>query len=106
MYTDLHYKFYFVEASQAVYTMSSTKNFDVTSLPVQIISCIGILANLMLLIAFIKDPLKCFRNSATYLVGNLALSDLLVNVVTMTNTFWVFENAVVVVLQYFSFYQC
>ena len=84
--------------------MSSTKNFDVTSLPVQIISCIGILANLMLLIAFIKDPLKCFRNSATYLVGNLALSDLLVNVVTMTNTFWVFENAVVVVLQYFSFY--
>ncbi|CAB3980910.1 5-hydroxytryptamine receptor 1A [Paramuricea clavata] len=58
----------------------------------------------MLLIAFIKDPLKCFRNSATYLVGNLALSDLLVNVVTMTNTFWVFENAVVVVLQYFSFY--
>jgi hypothetical protein len=84
--------------------MSSTKSFDVISLPVQIICCIGILANLMLLIAFIKDPLKCFRNSATYLVGNLAFSDLLVNVVLITSTFLESENAVVVFLQYFSFY--
>ena len=84
--------------------MSSTKNFDVTSLPVQIISCIGILANLMLLIAFIKDPLKCFRNSATYLVGNLALSDLLLNLMLITGMFLESENEVVVFLQYFSFY--
>ena len=27
--------------------------------------------------AFIKDPLKCFRNSGTYLVMNLAVSDCL-----------------------------
>ena len=34
--------------------------------------------HILLLIAFFKDPLKCFRNSGTYLVGNLAISDLLV----------------------------
>ena len=84
--------------------MSFTKTFDVIYLPVYIICSVGILANLMLLIAFIKDPLKCFRNSATYLVGNLALSDLLVNILLMTRTFLVSENAVVVFLQYFSFY--
>ena len=58
----------------------------------------------MLLIAFIKDPLKCFRNSATYLVGNLALSDLLVGLMLLTRTFLESENAVVVFLHLFSFY--
>ena len=84
--------------------MSSTKSFDVIFLPVYIICSVGILANLMLLIAFIKDPLKCFRNSATYLVGNLALSDLLVGLVLLTRTFLESENAVVVFLHLFSFY--
>ena len=37
----------------------------------------GVIVHVLLLIAFIKDPLKCFRNSSTFLVGNLALSDLL-----------------------------
>ena len=58
----------------------------------------------MLLIAFIKDPLKCFRNSATYLVGNLALSDLLLNLMLITGMFLESENEVVVFLQYVSFY--
>ena len=34
--------------------------------------------HILLLIAFFKDPLKCFRNSGTYLVGNLAISDVIV----------------------------
>ena len=34
----------------------------------------GVIVNVLLLVAFIKDPLKCFRNSATYLVMNLAVS--------------------------------
>ena len=32
---------------------------------------------MLLLLAFIKDPLKCFRNSGTYFMMNLALSDML-----------------------------
>ena len=46
-------------------------------LPVIIISIIGAVSNILLLIAFIKDPLKCFRNSGTYLVMNLSVSDCL-----------------------------
>ena len=42
-----------------------------------IIAFLGIASNVLLLIAFIKDPLKCFRNSGTYLVMNLSISDLL-----------------------------
>ena len=84
--------------------MSFRKSLDVIFLPVYITCCIGILANLMLLIAFIKDPLKCFRNSATYLVGNLAFSDLLVNLISMTRMFLESENEVVAFLHLFSFY--
>ena len=44
------------------------------------ISCIiGVISNLLLIIAFIKDPLKCFKNSGTYLVENLAVTDVLVS---------------------------
>ena len=44
-------------------------------LPIYLILAAGILSHLLLFICFVKDPLKCFRNSATYLVMNLALSD-------------------------------
>ena len=46
-------------------------------LPWIIISVLGVVSNVLLLVAFIKDPLKCFRNSGTYLVMNLAVSDCL-----------------------------
>ncbi len=42
-----------------------------------IISIFGVASNVLLLVAFFKDPLKCFRNSATYLVMNLSVSDCL-----------------------------
>ena len=35
----------------------------------------GAVSNVLLLVAFIKDPLKCFRNPGTYLVMNLSVSD-------------------------------
>ena len=44
-------------------------------IPLTIISIIGLVSNALLLVAFLKDPLKCFRNSGTYLVMNLAVSD-------------------------------
>ena len=40
-----------------------------------IISILGVISNMLLLVSFIKDPLKCFRNSATYLVMSLSVSD-------------------------------
>ena len=38
----------------------------------------GIISHVLLLAAFIKDPLKCFRNNGTYLIINLAVSDFIV----------------------------
>ncbi len=54
----------------------------------------GIISHVLLLIAFIKDPLKCFKNSGTYLVANLAVSDLLTCLIgpfsyyIPTGTYW------------------
>ena len=58
----------------------------------------------MLLIAFIKDPLKCFRNSATYLVGNLAISDLTFSVAHFASIDKESRNFTVGFLLHFSFY--
>ena len=43
-----------------------------------VISPLGAILHSLLLIAMFKDPLKCFRNTGTYLVANLAVSDFLV----------------------------
>ncbi len=51
--------------------------FAYSDLPVFTISVLGVALNVLLLVAFLKDPLKCFRNSGTYLVMNLAVSDCL-----------------------------
>ena len=58
---------------------NSGMNFELNygNSPVVIISILGVISNILLLVAFIKDPLKCFRNSATYLVMNLTVSDCL-----------------------------
>ena len=45
--------------------------------PYVIICVTGVVTNFLLLIGFAKDPLKCFRNSATYLVMNLCVTDCL-----------------------------
>ena len=47
------------------------------------ISCfLGAAAHVFLIAAFIKDPLKCFKNSGTYLVENLAVTDFFVNLLS------------------------
>ena len=38
---------------------------------------IAVIANILLLFAIHKDPLKCFRNPTTYFIANLAIADLL-----------------------------
>ena len=45
--------------------------------PLYIVCLSGVLFQTMLLVCLVKDPLKCFRNSATYLVANLAVCDLI-----------------------------
>jgi hypothetical protein len=41
------------------------------------ICILGAISQMFLIIAFIKDTLKCFKNSGTYLIENLAVSDFL-----------------------------
>jgi hypothetical protein len=54
-------------------------NFQLKYLPVHIIGLYGVVLHVLLLNAFAKDPLKCFRNSATYLVANLSVCDLTIS---------------------------
>ena len=42
-----------------------------------VICIFGAISQVLLIIAFVKDPLKCFKNSGTYLMANLAVSDFL-----------------------------
>ena len=86
-------------------TKSALSNgFDVIFLPIFLICSVGVVANLMLLIAFVKDPLKCFRNSATYLVGSLALSDVLFSVGIAATIGLGAANRMLVFVNYFSLY--
>ena len=48
---------------------------DLKYLTIYCTSGAGLVSHLLLLICLAKDPLKCFRNSASYLVTNLALAD-------------------------------
>ena len=59
----------------------SFSNFHPQYIPSLIIGAFGVVLHVLLLIVFIKDPLKCFRNSATYLVANLAVSDLIASLI-------------------------
>ena len=50
---------------------------DYGNLPKFFICFLGIISQSLLLYAFLKDPLKCFKKSGTFLVINLAVADLL-----------------------------
>ena len=52
-----------------------------------LISITGIIANVFLLLAIFKDPLKCFSTPTTYFIVNLAVSDLLNLAVCLTCVF-------------------
>ena len=58
-------------------TTNVSYEFTYNIIPLAIMSAIGAASNVLFLVAFIKDPLKCFRNSGTYLVINLSVSDCL-----------------------------
>ena len=49
--------------------------FVYSHVPVNIISILGVVSNILLLVALLKDPLQCFKNSGTFLVVNLSISD-------------------------------
>ena len=66
--------------------------FSYSDLPVSITSTLGAIFNVLLLIAFIKDPLKCFRNSATYLVMNLSLFDCLICILSVCDRVTKLDN--------------
>ena len=55
----------------------NSHKFAYSKLPLITSSVLGVALNVLLFVAFLKDPLKCFRNSGTYLVMNLAVSDCL-----------------------------
>ena len=57
---------------------NSTNPFEYKHQPIVLICSVGVVLNALLLVAFIKDPLKCFRNSATYLVMSLTVNDFLI----------------------------
>ncbi len=46
-------------------------------IPLTTICILGVVSNGLLLVAFFKDPIKCFRNSAKHFVMNLSISDCL-----------------------------
>ena len=58
-------------------TANVSYEFTFNIIPLMIVVIMGAASNVLLLVAFIKDPLKCFRNSGTYLVMNLSVSDCL-----------------------------
>ena len=49
----------------------------VNKLSAVIFCFLGTISNALMLAACVKDPLKCFRNSGTYLLINLTVSDLM-----------------------------
>ncbi len=51
--------------------------YPYSDIPLTTICILGVVSNGLLLLAFFKDPLKCFRNSATHFVMNLSISDCL-----------------------------
>ena len=66
-----------------------------------VIGTFGGVSNVLLLVSFIKDPLKCFRNSGTYLVMNLSVSDCITSLLcllsyiaprTSLQPIWIFFN--------------
>ena len=63
-------------------TINVSHEFAYNIIPLTIMSVLGAASNICLLVAFIKDPLKCFRNSGTYLVMNLSVADCLFCLIT------------------------
>ena len=57
-------------------------------IPRYILVFVGTFSNILLVFALFKDPLKCFRNSSSYLILNLAISDILLHVSWFVVQYW------------------
>ena len=82
-------------------TASMDNAFSYYNLPLFIISIVGLVSNVLILVAFIKDLLKCFRNSGTYLVINLSTSDFMTCLFSLAFYFTPRTN---VLYPYYSFF--
>ena len=71
-------------------------NAELKYLPIYFTLCVGIVSHLLLFICLIKDPLKCFRNSVSYLIMNLALSDFTVCVTGLLRMLFAVNHSTVV----------
>ena len=58
-------------------TTGFSNQYTHSDIPIIAIPLFGVISNGLLLLAIFKDPLKCFRNSATYFVINLTVADCL-----------------------------
>ena len=58
-------------------TVGVSYQYTYRDIPIMTIFIFRVVSNGLLLLAFFKDPLKCFRNSATHFVTNLSISDCL-----------------------------
>ena len=58
-------------------TVGVSYPYTYRDIPLTTICILGVVSNGLLLLAFFKDPIKCFRNSATHFVMNLSISDCL-----------------------------
>ena len=56
----------------------SNSNTELKHLTIYCTICAGVVSHLLLFVCLAKDPLKCFRNTASYLVTNLAVADFIV----------------------------
>ena len=61
---------------------SPSWKLDYASLSPFVICFLGAVSHSLLLYAFFKDPLKCFKHSGTFLVMNLAVADFIICLVT------------------------
>ena len=86
-------------------TTSIDNEFWFFYFPGIVICTLGVISNVLLLVAFIKDPLKCFRNSGTYLVINLSVSDCLTSLLCLLSNVIVRISSHLILL-YFSHWTC
>ena len=86
------------------YCQHGCSGFFFYNLPPIIISIVELVSNVLLLVAFIKDSLKCFRNSGTYLVINVSTSDCMMCVFSLAVYITPRTNVLYPFLSFFVFW--
>ena len=63
--------------------VSPSWQMNYVDLPRFVICFFGVVSHSLLLYAFFKDPLKCFKHSGTFLVINLEVADFIICLVSL-----------------------